>query len=135
MIASQQCVSKTRGVRRRCLNCTLPFYDLARTPIICPNCSEPFELEAPIPSTPIERSPSARYPSAHGVGGWASRARLAKPSDVLAADARTTPEQDAIDVDQKTTVTGDETGDDLLLEAEAEIEDDVIPEVESDHSD
>ena len=34
------------GVRRRCLSCTAAFYDLNRTPIVCPKCGVEF--------TPVE---------------------------------------------------------------------------------
>ncbi len=32
------------GVRRRCLTCSAAFYDLGRTPIICPKCSADFQI-------------------------------------------------------------------------------------------
>jgi len=34
------------GVKRACPHCTVRFYDLARDPIVCPNCNEEIDLEA-----------------------------------------------------------------------------------------
>lgn len=33
-----------RGEKRRCLNCSTPFFDLTRTPIICPSCTAVFHV-------------------------------------------------------------------------------------------
>jgi len=32
------------GVRRRCLSCHAAFYDLGRTPIVCPKCDVEFKV-------------------------------------------------------------------------------------------
>ena len=34
------------GVKRTCLSCAARFYDLGRTPIICPSCGAEFDLAA-----------------------------------------------------------------------------------------
>jgi uncharacterized protein (TIGR02300 family) len=38
-----------RGVKRLCQNCRNKFYDLGRSPIICPICQTEFELRAAAP--------------------------------------------------------------------------------------
>ncbi|MGA3064494.1 MAG: TIGR02300 family protein [Methylocystis sp.] len=32
------------GVKRRCLSCAAPFFDLNRTPIVCPKCGALFQI-------------------------------------------------------------------------------------------
>jgi uncharacterized protein (TIGR02300 family) len=32
------------GVKRRCLTCATPFYDLNRLPIVCPKCAAAFQV-------------------------------------------------------------------------------------------
>jgi uncharacterized protein (TIGR02300 family) len=32
------------GVKRRCLTCSAPFFDLNRTPIVCPKCAAVFQV-------------------------------------------------------------------------------------------
>ena len=55
------------GVRRRCLSCTAAFYDLNRTPIVCPKCGVEF--------TPVEY---ARRPEPYKKYG-APYVRVVKP--------------------------------------------------------
>ena len=38
---------ETRGTKRLCESCGAKFYDLARSPIICPACGAEFVLEEP----------------------------------------------------------------------------------------
>lgn len=44
-------VRAQRGAKRRCQNesCGLPFYDLNRSPIVCPNCSTAYVAPVPEP--------------------------------------------------------------------------------------
>lgn len=32
------------GTKRRCLSCAAPFFDLDRTPIVCPKCGAAFQI-------------------------------------------------------------------------------------------
>jgi uncharacterized protein (TIGR02300 family) len=32
------------GTKRRCLTCAAPFFDLNRTPIVCPKCNTVFQV-------------------------------------------------------------------------------------------
>ena len=59
----------SRGAKRRCQNesCALPFYDLNRNPIVCPNCSTAFVPPPPEPSGESRgryaRSAERRFPA------------------------------------------------------------------------
>ena len=48
-------VSKDKlGVKRICGSCGAKFYDLGKTPIICPKCATPYEeIASPKPSAPV----------------------------------------------------------------------------------
>ncbi|MGV8949239.1 MAG: TIGR02300 family protein [Candidatus Paracaedibacter sp.] len=35
------------GTKRACQSCTARFYDMRRSPIICPKCGETFEIQTP----------------------------------------------------------------------------------------
>jgi hypothetical protein len=49
-----------RGTKRRCSHCGAPFYDLTRTPIVCPKCNQEWvaPTRAPAP-TRMPRTHSA----------------------------------------------------------------------------
>jgi hypothetical protein len=47
---------KALGVRRRCLSCSAAFYDLGRTPILCPKCGVEFTVvELPRRAEPFRK--------------------------------------------------------------------------------
>jgi uncharacterized protein (TIGR02300 family) len=48
------------GEKRRCLSCSAPFFDLNRTPIVCPKCAAVFQVVEIARSS----SPSARLRAA-----------------------------------------------------------------------
>lgn len=35
------------GTKRTCQSCTARFYDLRRSPIVCPKCGEAYEVQVP----------------------------------------------------------------------------------------
>ena len=47
------------GTKRLCENCESKFYDLGRTPIVCPKCGTTFIEAKPTPKTrkPVEKTP------------------------------------------------------------------------------
>ena len=61
------------GVKRRCLSCNKPFFDLNRMPIVCPSCEAVFQL------VEIAHSPQRRMTTS-----WATFKRPAVPDPVLA---------------------------------------------------
>ncbi len=48
------------GSKRVCVSCATRFYDLARTPPVCPKCGAEQPPEAPRPP-PIRRGPASRH--------------------------------------------------------------------------
>lgn len=125
--------SKVRGVKRHCLNCELPFYDLERSPIVCPNCGDRFKLEARIANKAAEQVPSGRYPAAHGLGGWASQRTPSKPARVGATESDGATESASSEKAEDAPDADDETNGALLLDDDTEIEDDSVPRNESDN--
>ncbi|MEI8296224.1 MAG: TIGR02300 family protein [Alphaproteobacteria bacterium] len=92
------------GTKRLCQSCTARFYDMCRTPIVCPKCGETFELQTP------SRSRKSRAAAAE-------EKLTATPLDILDVDIAL-PE----DIDPELVAD-----DDLLADAE-DIEDmDDIP--------
>ena len=47
------------GLKRRCLNCNAPFFDLNRVPIVCPKCHAVFQV-VEIAHSPARRAPIRR---------------------------------------------------------------------------
>ncbi len=47
------------GVKRRCLNCNAPFFDLNRVPIVCPKCHAVFQV-VEMAHSPARRAPIRR---------------------------------------------------------------------------
>jgi len=84
------------GTKRLCSNCNLKFYDLHKTPIVCPTCKSVFEPPKPvseksrrswdIPTAPARQPVKANAPPA------------IVPSDTPAEDAVATEEANEDDV-------------------------------------
>ena len=128
--------STTRGTKRHCLNCTLPFYDLARSPVVCPNCGERFEHNVrpspPPPSRPTaEKRATANVAGGNGTDLPAAVSTL--PTETVDAVQDPSPETnpDVASVDDE--VDTDDTEDDLLIDEDIDddIEDEEIPKPES----
>ncbi len=51
----------SRGSKRVCPNCGARFYDLSRTPIVCPVCQTVYQVTAPSPRR-SERAQAAKAP-------------------------------------------------------------------------
>jgi hypothetical protein len=68
------------GTKRLCLSCSTHFFDLNRTPVVCPKCKEPFIVVM------LARSPPRR-PS----GPW-SAAKRPEPVVSEAGDPDATPQ-------------------------------------------
>lgn len=60
------------GVKRRCLSCNKPFFDLNRVPIVCPSCEAVFQL------VEIAHSPQRRMTTS-----WATVKRPAMADPIL----------------------------------------------------
>jgi uncharacterized protein (TIGR02300 family) len=49
------------GVKRRCLSCNKPFFDLNRAPIVCPSCDAVFQAVEMAHSPPKRAMMSLAY--------------------------------------------------------------------------
>jgi hypothetical protein len=49
-------ITEAAGSKRRCLSCASAFFDLARTPIICPKCGAEFKVVELPRSRPMSNS-------------------------------------------------------------------------------
>ena len=49
------------GVKRRCLSCNKPFFDLNRAPIVCPSCDAVFQAVEMAHSPPKRTMMSLAY--------------------------------------------------------------------------
>jgi uncharacterized protein (TIGR02300 family) len=92
------------GAKRRCLSCSAAFYDLNKSPIICPKCGTEFNPEVPMKSS--------RRP-----------AKVEEPKKVV-------PKAPVADADDEVEDTG--LGDDILEDADEFEEDDVAEEIDVD---
>jgi uncharacterized protein (TIGR02300 family) len=97
------------GTKRMCQSCTARFYDLGRSPIVCPKCNETFEIQS------LSRSRKSRAAAAE------EKLAAVLPLDALEEADIALPE----DIDPE--LAGD---DDLLADAEDLAEDlEDIPDV------
>jgi hypothetical protein len=103
----------TRGTKRRCQNetCGLPFYDLNRSAIVCPNCASAFVI-------PVQ-TPRAEY------RGRSSRAFPAPPPRLIEQSAEVeVATVDESSSDQPLLEPADDT---QVLEVEEEEQEDTLP--------
>ena len=93
-------VSKGKlGIKRICGSCSAKFYDLGKTPIICPKCGTPYEeAAAPAkPSAPV--APVKEEPVAKEVALETDEAVEADDVEVAADDDTTVSLEDTIEDD------------------------------------
>lgn len=105
------------GTKRTCTHCGARFYDLNKSPIICPKCGEENEAEAPVK---LRRTKDPK---------------VAKPAKVAAP-----VEEEEVEDTQSDTDTDDDSDDDLMEDAGDLGEDDedmaeVMEHVESEDED
>ncbi|KUO61632.1 MAG: hypothetical protein APF80_11095 [Alphaproteobacteria bacterium BRH_c36] len=128
MIELPAVTKNARGTKHRCLSCELPFYDLARTPIVCPNCSEtfvPVVAATPRLSEPKPISNGRRAP-------WSQKKASAEP---VADEPLATADADADDIEDVEDDDEIEADDDTLLDPDAETDDDEVVVATKDDSD
>lgn len=104
------------GTKRICQSCGAKFYDLKKTPIICPSCETQFDPEALLKS----RRPRA----------------AAKPDPKPKAAAKPAPAEDeAVEDDEEAIDVEDAEADALLKEAAGDDDDESVIEDTSDLGD
>ncbi|MEK9969568.1 MAG: TIGR02300 family protein [Ferrovibrio sp.] len=94
------------GAKRRCLSCGAAFYDLNKSPILCPKCGTEFNPDALVKTS----------------------RRPAKVEEVKKPVAKAPTSPDAIDDEVEDTGLGD----DILEDADEFEEDDVAEEIDVD---
>jgi uncharacterized protein (TIGR02300 family) len=105
------------GIKRQCANCGAKFYDLAKTPILCPKCGTVFEVTA-----------TARRTAAKAVAAETPEAPTADPETVslqeVAEQEKRKPSAKGaspdVDADSDDDVEDSDTEDDTFLEEEEE---------------
>ena len=92
-------VSKDKlGVKRICGSCGAKFYDLCKTPIICPKCGIPYEeIASPKPSAPVAQVKEA--PEVEEVALETDEVAEAEDVEVIADDDTTVSLEDSIEDD------------------------------------
>lgn len=100
------------GIKRTCQSCGTRFYDLKRTPIVCPKCGHVHDVEDFVKTR---------------------RSRAQAPAKAAAAAAAKKGLESDLPVDDLETVDADETEADELIEDTDDLaEDDDIPDIADD---
>jgi uncharacterized protein (TIGR02300 family) len=115
------------GFKRQCLSCGAKFYDLNRSPVVCPKCGTPFQA-APLTRAPAPVAAARSQEDEPEVD--AAGPELVSLEDVEAGE--TAKERPGDDVEIGPDVGSD---DDTFLEEEEEGEDDVSGLIDSDIED
>jgi len=102
------------GTKRQCPECATRFYDLQKSPIVCPNCGVQFEPEALLKVRRTRAEPRAER-----------RATPARP-------VRRTTEEEPLDYDDETEEEEEEEEEETL---EAGLDEDVVDDAGEDDSD
>jgi uncharacterized protein (TIGR02300 family) len=102
------------GTKRLCQSCGAKFYDLNRSPIVCPKCETVFDLETTQKKRPRAAKPSKPEPE---------KKAAKKPAEVDSAAEDETDEEIGLD--------DEEEGDDYI-EDTSELDDDDISDVSID---
>ena len=105
MTAAAALRKATRGIKRRCVGCDAPFYDLLRYPIQCPKCGMTFNADA--------KSASANS-SAKRFKATVSRTRARAASAPEGKGAKPAKLED----DRQEADDDDRDGEDLILDPE-----------------
>jgi len=83
-------IKTERGDKRRCLACNTAFFDLNRTPIVCPKCDEVFQVVELVHSAPRRGG----FPNANGAR-WRSPPQEAPVDEIDAVSDNQEAEEDA----------------------------------------
>lgn len=115
-------LASKRGTKRHCQSepCGLPFYDLNRSPIECPNCGEGY---VPVADVPVKTSYSKR-----------PQYKLFKPVEVAEPEEKLEASEDALDETADDSDAIDKV--DTLLEIDEDDNDEPLaPGIEKDQTD
>ena len=119
------------GMKRQCMNCGAKFYDLSKSPIVCPKCATVFQAAAVAPArvaAPVaaaRRAPVVEEPEVEVAGP-----ELVSLEEVEAGEA----EKDPV-IEDDIEVAADVGAEDTFLETDEEGEDDVAGLIDGDIED
>ncbi len=98
------------GFKRTCLSCGAKFYDLQKTPIVCPSCETAFDPEA---ATKLKRG----------------RQQIADEKAKKEAEKKAASKEDEDDLDSDLDDDLGDDDDDGVLEDTSDLDDDDVPVV------
>ena len=101
------------GAKHTCLSCGAKFYDMGRSPIVCPSCDAPFTVAAPGRTRRARKADVKEAVAAPVVAKAADDADLIDDVDDLIED-----DDDDDDIVVALTDDDDEDDDDVLAEAD-----------------
>lgn len=112
------------GIKRQCANCGAKFYDLGKSPILCPKCGTVHEVAAAPArrAAPAKAAPQVQEEAAPADTETVSLEEVAEQEKKPASAKGATPEVDADADDDAEAADGE---DDTFLEAEEEESGDV----------
>ena len=118
------------GMKRQCMNCGAKFYDLSKSPIVCPKCATVFQAAAAAPVRAAAPVAAARRPVEEEPEVEVAGPELVSLEEVEAGEA----EKDPV-IEDDIEVAADVGTEDTFLEADEEGEDDVSGLIDGDIDD
>jgi len=112
------------GTKRQCTNCGAKFFDLRKSPIVCPKCGAVYQV-ATIKAREVFRGATKPLPEAEVEN---SEAELVSLEEVEEGDDKV-PAAAMDDLE----VEGERADDNLLPEEEEEVNGDMPPLIDGDH--
>jgi len=110
------------GIKRQCANCGAKFYDLGKTPIVCPKCGTVHEVTAAARRTAAKSVQVEEEAAPVADNDTVSLEEVAEQEKKSTSSKGASPE---VDVDADDDVEVDDAEDDTFLEEEEEESGDV----------
>jgi uncharacterized protein (TIGR02300 family) len=130
MSTMSACRRTMRGTKRTCQVCEIRFYDLARTPIVCPMCGGDY---AP-PAEPVVQATKRSGPFANKTG-WRSQPFKRTQPVLPAADVTPIDPSDSLAVGDEAEETAAELSEDGIVIEQEPDDGDVLSLVDHDATD
>lgn len=120
MIKGAKAVAKPElGIKRQCNHCGAKFYDLARSPIICPKCATVYEISV----TPARRASAKAAPVEEAEAASPAGAEIISLDEVAESEKKSGSAKGAapdLEGDDDDVDAPDAAEDDTFLEQEEE---------------
>jgi uncharacterized protein (TIGR02300 family) len=115
---------RVRGTKRTCQACEVRFYDLARSPIVCPTCGAHY-------TPPAEPAVQAKARAPFGKTGWRSQPLKRVPPTPPDAEVMPSDRLDAEAVDEKIKEAATvDSEDGIVLEQQRDDMEDALSDTE-----